>query len=203
MWLLPLVALIFIVALFGFWMSNTNQPLGGVGNANGTLGGEFELTGHQGPVRLSDFDDKVVVIYFGFLGCTNYCDISMHTLKSAFNRLPDSNREYVQALMINIDPWLEDIDELERYTQSWHPQISGLIGSLEQIKSVTQQYGAFFERTSGGESAADEATDYLHTSRFFIVNKQGALVDAMRHSTTPAELAARLTLILDESDDQG
>jgi protein SCO1/2 len=198
-WALPSFAIVFVVALVAFWVSNANQPLGGVGNADGTLGGNFELTGHQGPVRLSDYQGRVVVVYFGFLGCNNFCDTSMLTLQKAINRVPESKRQQIQALMINIDPGLTDVQKLQNYTQSWHPQISGLIGNFAEIKEVTNRYGAFYERTSG----RDEPADYLHTSRFFIVDQDGDLVDAMRHSTTAAELVARLEKLLDENHAAG
>lgn len=198
-WALPAFAIVFVVALVAFGVSNANQPLGGVGNADGTLGGNFELTGHQGPVQLSDYQGRVVVVYFGFLGCNNFCDTSMLTLQKAINRVPESKRQQIQALMINIDPGLTDVQKLQDYTQSWHPQISGLIGDFAQIHEVTNRYGAFYERTSG----RDEPADYLHTSRFFIVDQDGDLVDAMRHSTTAAELVTRLELLLEQDHAAG
>lgn len=186
---LPVLAAFFIGGLATAWVGDSHQPLGGFGNEDGKLGGKFTLNSAQGPVSLTDFHGQVVVLYFGFLGCNNYCDTSMSVLSTTFERLPETDREQVQALMVSIDPWRDDIAALDEYTKSWHPQILGLAGSPDTISAVTQRYGAFYERT---ESKDGGDYEYLHTSRFFIVNRDGELVDAMRHSTTPNELAARL-----------
>jgi len=197
---LPIVAALFIGGLIGAWVADSNQPLGGVGNADGSLGGEFTLEGLYGPVSLSDYRGKVVVIYFGFLGCTNYCDTSMAVLKAAFDRLPYQQVNELQAFMISIDPWRDDIRSLDAYTRSWHPKIAGLIGTQQEIAKLTRRYGAWYERT---ESEDGGDYEYLHTSRFFIIDRDGELVDAMRHSTTPNELAARLKQYTGAQVDQG
>ncbi len=177
------------------FVANANQPIGGLGNDDGSYGGEFTLQHVKGDVALTDFEGQLVVLYFGFLGCSNYCDTSMAVLKSTFNQLGEK-AEGIQALLVSIDPYRDDLNELEQYAKQWHPQIMGLGGSEQQIAAVTRQYGAYYERTADEEGDVDDY-EYLHTSRFFIINREGQLVDAMRHSTTPNELAARLSRFIE------
>ena len=64
----------------------------------------------------------------------------------------------------------------------------GLSGSDDAVEKTAEQYGAYFKRTK------DKVNDYLfeHVSRYYIIDQQGNLVDALRHSTTANELTAKL-----------
>lgn len=152
------------------------------------LGGDFTLQSAKGDVSLSDFQGKAVVMYFGFMNCPEVCPNSMGVLQSAFNRLDVDELKNVQGIMISIDPERDNVKSLEQFTQYYHPQIVGLTGDDATVEKTADQYGAYFKRTK------DKVNDYLfeHVSRYYVIDQQGNLVDALRHSTTPSELTAKL-----------
>ena len=152
------------------------------------LGGNFTLQSSTGDVSLSDFKGKAVVMYFGFMSCPEVCPNSMGVLQSAFNKLSAEELKDVQGIMISIDPQRDNVKSLEQFTQYYHPKIAGLTGSDEAVEQTADQYGAYFKRTK------DKVNDYLfeHVSRYYVINQHGQLVDALRHSTTPNELTAKL-----------
>ena len=158
------------------------------------LGGDFTLQSSKGNVSLSDFQGKAVVMYFGFMNCPEVCPNSMGVLQSAFNRLSTDELNDVHGIMISIDPERDKVESLEKFTQYYHPQIIGLTGSDDAVEKTADQYGAYFKRTK------DKENDYLfeHVSRYYVIDQQGNLVDALRHSTTPSELTAKLRETLNQ-----
>lgn len=152
------------------------------------LGGNFTLQSSTGDVSLSDFKGKAVVMYFGFMSCPEVCPNSMGIIQSALNRMSDAELQHIQGLMISIDPDRDNLKSLEQFTQYYHPNIMGITGEDDTVQKTAEQYGAYFKRTK------DKANDYLfeHVSRYYVIDQEGKLVDALRHSTTPNELTAKL-----------
>ena len=156
------------------------------------LGGDFTLQSAQGDVSLSDFKGQAVVMYFGFMSCPEVCPNSLAVIKAAFNKLEDEKLKQVHGLMISIDPERDSLQSLAAFTEHFHPQITGITGTSKALETAAKQYGAYFSKTD------DPKLGYLfeHVSRYYVIDKDGELVDAMRHSTTPNELAARLKTII-------
>ena len=197
-WLLPSVITLALVSLGLLWSvmdgkPETIQKL----TESEELGGDFALRNIDGKVALSDFRGKVVVVYFGFLSCPEVCPASMSVLKRSMEKLSPEHLASTQALLISIDPQRDDFQALAEFTRFYHPNIQGLTGSVDEVKAVTSQYGAFFEITES--ETVDSAYAYRHSSRYYIVDQSGALVQSMRHSTTPNEIAARIKKIFKQA----
>lgn len=152
------------------------------------LGGDFTLQSSKGDVSLSDFKGKAVVMYFGFMSCPEVCPNSMGIIQSALGRMSETELQQVQGLMISIDPQRDNLKSLEQFTKYYHSNIMGVTGTDDVVQKTAEQYGAYFKRTK------DKANDYLfeHVSRYYIIDQEGNLVGALRHSTTPNELTAKL-----------
>ena len=152
------------------------------------LGGDFTLQSADGDVSLSDFKGKTVVMYFGFMSCPEVCPNSLGVIQTAFNNLSDKELTQVQGIMISIDPERDRLQSLDKFTQYFHPKIIGITGTNDAVEKTANQYGAYFDRTE------DKENDYLfeHVSRYYVIDPQGDLVGALRHSTTPNELSAKL-----------
>lgn len=161
-------------------------------NSFDQLGGDFTLQSSQGDVSLSDFKGQAVVMYFGFMSCPEVCPNSLAVIKAAFNKINAENINAVQGIMISIDPARDSVQSLAAFTQHFHSQIIGVTGNQSALAKTAKQYGAYFSKTD------DPKLGYLfeHVSRYYVIDKDGELVDAMRHSTTPNELAARLKTII-------
>ena len=189
-----LLALAVVSTLVYLFMSTTERPTEGVGGADGILGGEFELQSSEGLVRLSDFQGKVTVVYFGFLSCPEVCPASMGMVSKMLNKLSEAEQLQVQPILISIDPKRDEVQEIAEFTHYFHPSILGVTGSPEQIDQVALDYGAFFEVSESVTPGSDYA--FRHSSRYYVIDQNGQLVDAMRHSTTANELAARIRTLI-------
>ena len=173
---------------------STDRDAQGIGGADGILGGDFVLQSSQGPVALEDFRGKVVLLYFGFLSCPEVCPASMSIYQQTMAKLSESERAEVQPILISIDPARDSVEALEEFTNYFGANILGLTGTHEEIVAVTQDYGAYFKNIESASPDSEYA--FAHTSRYFVINQQGKLVDAMRHSTTANELSARIRTLL-------
>lgn len=153
--------------------------------------GDFALQSEQGEIRLSDFQGKPVVLYFGFTHCPDVCPLGLTVIRDALNS--DQNFDSAVALFITLDPERDKLARLKEYLAFFHPGIRGLSGSIEQIRKVASQYGTYFMKTE-----ADENGNYSvdHTAYFYLINRDGKLVRVLDHNTSPEGLASALKKLL-------
>ncbi|MRX26831.1 SCO family protein [Kangiella sp. HZ709] len=184
-----------IVGLLGYALLTGNEhPLIGVGGKDGKLGGNFTLQSADGPVSLTDYRGQVVVVYFGFLSCPEVCPTSMGILKKTFKRLSTDGLNNVQGVLISIDPKRDSFEKLKNFSSFYHQNITGVTGTPEQVDQVARDYGAYFKMIEAEEFKQEYA--FEHTSRYYVIDQEGRLVDAMRHSTTANELTAKIKTLL-------
>lgn len=192
--LVLLATLLVVGGLAATYFATSQQPLLGVGGADGELGGDFTLTSVNGPVSLSDYQGQAVVVYFGFVNCEKVCPASMGVLQNAMQKLEAEELAQVRALLVSIDPTRDSKEALQAFTDKYHANITGLTGSQAEIDQVANDYGAHFEQRPS--ETADSEYGFHHSSRYYVINADGKLVDAMRHSTTSNELVARIRTLL-------
>lgn len=160
------------------------------------LGGDFTLISKDGEVSLSDFKGKVVVMYFGFMTCPEVCPQSMTVISSALARLNQAELNATQAILVSVDPNRDTPERLEEYTQFYHSNLIGLTGTTDDIDRVTTQYGAYYDIAEIASVTQDYGVE--HSSRYYVIDRQGKLVGAMRHSTTPNELYTQILELLEQ-----
>lgn len=188
--LIIIVGFLLCTTLIVTYVGFRDRPLGERHKIAADYGGDFTLQNSKGDVSLSDFEGKVVVMYFGFLNCTEACPASMQVISAAFNRLAKDELEHVQALFISVDPERDTVDKLQQFSDYYYGKVVGLTGDEKTIKEVSNQYGVFFDLIALDESALSYTVD--HSSRFYMINQQGKLITTMSHSTTPNELRAKI-----------
>jgi protein SCO1 len=179
---------LFLVA----WLLMSADKLEGFGVSFADLGGDFSLKSSRGDVSLSDYKGKVVVLYFGYLSCPQVCPVSMGVLSQSLNDLSEEGFDDVQVLLVSIDPINDTVEKLDMFTNSFHDRILGLTGAELQIQEVAKKYGAFFEIVEKVESQV--LID--HVTRYYIIGRDGNLVDALRHGSTSNEITARIKMLL-------
>ncbi|EAS64294.1 SCO family protein [Photobacterium angustum] len=177
-----------LAGIFALYINNSTTPIGEKQKALKDLGGEFQLNSLDGTVNLNQFKGQTVVLYFGFLNCAEVCPSSMGVMATAFSMLPPEEYANVQGIFISVDPGRDDLDSLDKFAKHFDNRIKGLTGTKEEIDALTEQYGVYFDLVDMESSELSYTVD--HASRFYIINPEGKLVDAMSHTTTPIELAA-------------
>lgn len=144
-----------------------------------TFGGDFTLyTGDKQPVKLSDFKDKVVLMYFGYASCPDACPTSLAMLGAALKKMEPEEVAQVQGVFISVDPERDQGEILDAYAQHFHPNFVGVTGTLEEVKQVSLQYGNYFKKAE-----SDSALGYLvdHGTKTYVIGKNGQLAQLLSH----------------------
>ena len=153
---------------------------------------DFDLTGTNGNISLSDFRGKLIALYFGYTFCPDICPATLGNLSQALNNL-GSKADDIQVIMISLDPERDTPERLAKYVSHFNPSFIGITGSKEQLDEVASLYGIFYEKAKGSAS-----TDYLinHTATLLIVDREGYLKLVFPFGVTVDEITDDLSYLL-------
>lgn len=169
------------------------QPHNQLQLAETPQGGDFTLQGKDGPVALKDFRGKVVLVYFGYTFCPDVCPTSLSLMAQALSSLKPAERERVQGIFISVDPERDTLDRLKEYAPFFHPAITGITGTPEQIAAVARQYGASYMKQKAnteGQYTVD------HSSITYVIDPDGKLVASLPHAATPQQIITAIRPLL-------
>ncbi len=152
-------------------------------------GGDFTLTAHTGDrVRVSDYQGKAVVLFFGYTHCPDICAPTLTRLADAMKQLgPDAAR--VQVLFVTVDPKHDTADRLAAFVPKFHPAFVGLTGSEQEIGKVAQDYKVAYQRNPG-------TTLIDHSGGILMKDPKGKLRLLFRNDARSEDLAHDLRRLL-------
>ncbi|MCU7904495.1 MAG: SCO family protein [Candidatus Thiodiazotropha sp. (ex Epidulcina cf. delphinae)] len=156
-------------------------------------GGGFSLVSYRGPVNLSDFHGKVVLLYFGYTWCPDICPTNLAMMSAALNEMRSDELAGVQGIFISVDPHRDTPQRLKAYVEYFHPQLLGLTGSDVEIAVTAGRYGAAYrpvKEDAEGQYAVD------HTADTYIIDRRGKLVMALPHGSGVEALLAVIRSLL-------
>jgi protein SCO1/2 len=157
------------------------------------VGGPFALTGVDGQiVHAEDFKGKMMLMVFGYTYCPDVCPMSLLAVSNALYDLEKTQPEVasqIAPIFVTLDPERDTPEMLATYLKSFHPRITGLTGSVPDIKRMTTAYAVSFSK------AEDEAfSDYLidHTTNIMLMNTDGRYLTHYSPQTPPDLMAMSL-----------
>jgi protein SCO1/2 len=159
-------------------------------------GGDFTLTSYRGPVALSDYRGKVVMLYFGYTWCPDICPTNLALISTTLSALNDVEREQIQPLFVSVDPDRDTPQRLKEYVEYFHPSLLGLTGSKSEIDEITGRYGAAYRIV---DKKLDEPYVVDHSADTYIIDQQGKLIRRMAHGSSPEEMLGALRPLLQEN----
>jgi protein SCO1/2 len=147
--------------------------------------GAIELTDQRGrPYRLSDQRGGIVLVFFGYTHCPDVCPLTMARLRQVFEMLGSQSRD-VQVLFVTTDPARDTPEQLDSFLKNFNPEFIGLTGTREELQKVWGDYGV---------TVLDEGL--THSSRVYVIDREGALRMTFIYETEPADMASDLRLML-------
>lgn len=152
----------------------------------------FTLQSVDGPVSLSDFRGKIVVLYFGYTSCPDVCPTTLANLRRALNDLGEKADE-VQVILVAVD-WQKDTPErVASYLSAFHPDFVGLSGTQEQIDAVTKDFGIFYQINPPDENGYYTVD---HTATTLVLDREGGLILTWRYGMTADEFLEDLKVLV-------
>jgi protein SCO1/2 len=137
-----------------------------------SIGGPFQLVNQEGKtVTDADFRGKPFLIFFGFTHCPDICPTKLFEISEVLNRL-GTEAEKVNAIFVTVDPERDTPEKLKLYLSSFHPRISALGGTEQQIEAIKKAYSVYAKRVplEGGSYTMD------HTAIVYLMDKQGKFI---------------------------
>jgi protein SCO1/2 len=188
-WLLPLIALLALTAC-----EKVPPKFHGIDITGGKgFGTDFKLTDHNGkPRSIADFNGKIVVMFFGYIQCPDFCPTTMSELRGAMRVLgPDAER--VQVLFVTVDPHRDKPELLAKYVPAFHPSFLGLYGSDEAIAKVARD----FKIVHGvQEGRTPESYTVAHSTQTLVFDTQGRLRLLHPYGMEPQRMAEDFKTLL-------
>jgi protein SCO1/2 len=178
--LLSGLKLYLVLALLGSTMAMAQMPI-----LKG-IGGDFTLKSSRGgEVSLSDYKDKVVMLFFGYTNCADICPTTMAHIGQMVNKLTPEQRARVQVLFISIDSDYDTPTHLNKYLSYFDPSFIGLVDEREKIDHVAQLFHAPYSKLANEKvtteykklSLDDEKQQqkgylYSHSAKIFVIDTQ-------------------------------
>lgn len=154
---------------------------------------DFTLQAAQGPVKLSSFRGKYVVVYFGFISCPDICPTTSAALKAALAQLNGQDSQ-VQVLFVSVDYKRDTPARLASYVQNFSPNFIGLVGNQTETDQVTKDFGIFYQLNAPDPETGAYSVD--HTASVMVLDRQGGLVLLWAYDQQPDEMASDLRILL-------
>ncbi len=193
------LSLLVVVLVAGGWLFWRFRPHRFVGTVlqSPEPAYDFELTSSEGPVHLSDFRGKWVLLFFGYTHCPDVCPTTLADLARVMDLL-GRDAEKLQVIMISVDPKRDTPERMAEYVRYFHPSFIGLTGTEEDIREVATRYGIFYNYPQGTPESG-----YIveHTASTLLINPEGYLKVIFPPTfgpdgITPEQMAADLKYLL-------
>lgn len=157
----------------------------------------FDLASTQGDTfELSDYSGEVILLYFGYRSCPDFCPTTFSELRRVMTDLGELS-EKVQVAFVTIDPDRDTLELMDLYTNSFNPDFIGLRGEGETLQAVMDQFGVVAEKQVLG----DDPMAYLmdHTASVFLIDPQGRLLAQYLYGTNYRDIVHDIQVVLGAS----
>jgi protein SCO1 len=155
------------------------------------IGGAFSLE-DAGGKTVSDqtLRGRPFLVYFGYTHCPDVCPTELAHISDVLTQMGD---RAIPALFITIDPERDTPKLMQDYVSSFNPAIIGLSGSRQAIDSAEKAFRVYARK---GPLQADGDYSMDHSSIIYLMDKNGAFVEAFNVERPPKDAAKELERFL-------
>lgn len=146
------------------------------------VGGAFSAPSSLGrEVSLSEYRDKVVLLFFGYTSCQDVCPATLAHLQSLVRALGDTSDD-VQVLFVTVDPENDTADHLAQYLARFDSRFVGLTGTRAEIDRIADLFMVKHDQSHGvevsnaynrGKTFTERSYLYSHSQQIYLLDKSG------------------------------
>jgi len=157
------------------------------------FGRDFRLTDHNGKARsLADFRGKVVVLFFGYMHCPDFCPSTLSQLNKAMGRLGE-DAKLIQVLFVTLDPERDTAELISRYVTSFNASFLGMGANAAEVTAVAKEFRILYEKVSGTTSGQYTLN---HSTGTYVFDKTGRLRLYLGYGADTDDIVHDLALLL-------
>ena len=183
------IATLVVAAALGLAAFVLISPRGGSRAA--LIGGPFALQDGNGKtVSDQTLKGRPFLVYFGYTHCPDVCPTELAHISDILTKMGD---KAIPALFITVDPDRDTPKIMQDYVSSFNPAIVGLSGSPQAVQAAEKTFRVFARK---GEKQPDGDYSMDHSSVVYLMNKNGAFVEAFNVERQPEEAAKDLEKFL-------
>jgi len=167
------------------------------------VGGDFSaIDQNNEPMMLSDYQDKIIVLAFGYTNCADICPFTLGYLKGLYAGLTDEEQEKVQILFVSIDPQYDTPEHLKGFIGHFNKNFVGLTGTKTQIDAIVGLFQAKYHTLADVSIETkdmrrvnpktdvdvdkDKALLFTHSVTIYLIDKK-LRVRSLEYTGTPRE----------------
>lgn len=156
---------------------------------------DIPLTDTSGaPYSLAaDTDERLTLVFFGYIHCPDICQVVMANLASAITRLDESDREQVDVVFVTTDPARDDEQALREYLDRFDPSFIGLTGDLRTIIEVGEPLKVFIEK---GTKLPSGGYDVTHGTQVSAIDQNDRVPVLWTQGTSASQFASDIHTLL-------
>jgi protein SCO1 len=155
------------------------------------IGGPFALQNGDGKtVSDQTLRGRPYLVYFGYTHCPDVCPTELARISDVLTKMGDKS---IPALFITVDPERDTPKIMQDYVSSFNPAIIGLSGDAQAVEATEKAFRVFARK---GEKQADGDYSMDHSSVVYLMDKNGAFVEAFNVERPPEEAAKDLEKFL-------
>ncbi len=160
------------------------------------IGGDFVLTDHNAQqFELKSLRGKVVLVFFGYSFCPDFCPTTLSKLASVSRKLGESSAG-IKTLYITVDPERDTPAALKDDLSNFKLDALGLTGSRAALDSVVKMFCASYAIVPTPESAAKYTVS--HTTSVYVLDRQGRVRYELPYEASVDEIMAAVKTLLEE-----
>jgi protein SCO1/2 len=132
----------------------------------------FELNDHNGKLRhLTDFNGKVVVMFFGYTQCPDVCPTTMADMAEVKKAL-GADGDKLQVLFVSVDPERDTPELLKAYMENFDPTFLALYAPPQKLEQVAKDFKVYYKKVEG-KTPTSYSMD--HSAGSYIYDTKGQL----------------------------
>ena len=151
------------------------------------IGGAFALEDGGGKtVSDQTLRGRPFLVYFGYTHCPDVCPTELARVSDILSKMGD---KAIPTLFITVDPERDTPKVMQDYASSFNPAVIGLSGSPQAVEAAEKAFRVYARK---GQPQPDGDYSMDHSSIVYLMDKNGAFVEAFNVERSPEDAAKEL-----------